>query len=276
MRPHIAQQSAAIRPVSTAENVDSDSDFDYCYTVETTSYPSKHSQIINFLIDTGSSINVISNKIYMQTLKNVELQKTNIKAMLFNSKTPVQLKGKFLATLETKRKINVATIYVTADDGGCLLSSKTAQELGRVSLNLNTIQVSKMLNNQLPDLAHVPNLDAKEIIRQHQRVFHGIGKLKDKQITLSKDKEMKPISKQTHRILFHVWDKVELELQQLEKQDIIEKVQDTEHADWVSPIVNFLATSAVPDSLTIDGFPCDVTLKVNTVRAHLCSQKKNK
>ena len=58
----------------------------------------------------------------MQTLKNVELQQTNIKAMPFNSKTPVQLKSKFLATLETKRKINVATIYVTADDGGCLLS----------------------------------------------------------------------------------------------------------------------------------------------------------
>jgi len=61
MRPHIAQQSAAIRPVSTAENVDSDSDFDYCYTVETPSYPSKphmnisvNGQIINFLIDTGS------------------------------------------------------------------------------------------------------------------------------------------------------------------------------------------------------------------------------
>jgi len=55
--------------------------------------------------------------------------------MPFNSKTPVQLKGKFIVTLETKRKINVATIYVMADDGGCLLSSKTAQELGLVSLN---------------------------------------------------------------------------------------------------------------------------------------------
>ena len=244
IRSQTAPQSAAVRPVSTAENVDSDSDFDYCYTVETKGYTSKphmdisvNGQMINFLIDTGSSINVISNRIYMQKLTSVVLQKTNIKAMPFNSKTPVHLKGKFLATLETKRKINVATIYVTADDGGCLLSSKTAQELGLVSLNLNTIQVSTMQNSQLPDLDHVPDLKAKEIIRQHQTVFHGIGKLKDKQITLSIDKEVKPVAQQTRRIPFHVRAKVELELQKLEKQDIIEKVPDTEHTDWVSPIV---------------------------------------
>ena len=30
---------------------------------------------------------------------------------------------------------------------------------------------------------------------------------------------------------------MDLELQKLEKQDIIEKVPDTEHTDWVSPIV---------------------------------------
>ena len=86
-----------------------------------------------------------------------------------------------------------------------------------MSLDLNTIQVSKMLNSQLPDLAHVPDLDAKEIIRQHQTVFHGIGKLKDKQITLSIDKEVKPIAQKTRRIPFLVRDKVELDLQQLEK-----------------------------------------------------------
>ena len=242
--PQIAKQSAATRTAGTVENVDSDSDSDYCYTVETTSYPSKHhmnisvnGQIINFLIDTGPSINVISNKIYMQTLKNVELQKTNIKAMSFNSKTPVQLKGKFHAKLEPKRKINVATIYEKANDGGCLLSSKTAQEFGLVSLNVNTIPVSNTLNNQLPNLAHVPDLDVKEITRQHQTVFHGIGKLKDTQITLSIGKEVKPIAQQTHRIPFHVRDKVEIELQQLEKQDIIEKAPDTEHKDWVSLIV---------------------------------------
>ena len=184
---------------------------------------SVNGHMINFLIDTGSSINVISNKIYVQTLKSVGLQKTNIKAMPFSLKTPVHLKGKFLATLETKRKINVASIYMTGDDGGCLLSSKTAQELGLVSLNLNTIQVSKMQNSQLPDLDHVPDLTAKKIIRQHQTVCHGIGKLKDKQITLSIDKEVKPVTQQTRRIPFHVRDKVELELQKLENKMLLRK-----------------------------------------------------
>ena len=86
---------------------------------------SVNGRVINFLIDTGSSINVIINKIYEEKLKGIALQKTDLKALPFTSTTPLPLKGKFQATLETKCQFHVATIYVTADDGGCLLSSTT-------------------------------------------------------------------------------------------------------------------------------------------------------
>lgn len=197
---------------------------------------SLNGQMVNFTIDTGSSINVISQAV-CQKLKDIELQKTNIKAFPFNSKKPVQMKGKFQSTLETKRKLTVATIYVTADDGGCLPSSTTAQELGLVSLHLHSIQTSKTQTSQLPDLEHVQDPAVKEILNKHVAVFSGMGKLKDRQIQLSVDKEVKPIAQQTRRIPFHVREKAELELQKLEAQDIIEKVPDTEHTDWVSPIV---------------------------------------
>ena len=48
--------------------------------------------------------------------------------------------GKFTTTVESRRKITVATIYVTEANGGCLLSANTAEELGLISLRLNTVQ----------------------------------------------------------------------------------------------------------------------------------------
>ena len=48
---------------------------------------------------------------------------------------------------------------------------------------------------------------------------------------------MKPVAQQQRRVPFHLREKVEMELKSLESQDIIEKVPESEHTDWVSPIV---------------------------------------
>ena len=48
--------------------------------------------------------------------------------------------GKFTTTVQSRRKITVATIYVTEANGGCLLSAETAEEL--ISLHLNTVHTS--------------------------------------------------------------------------------------------------------------------------------------
>ena len=219
---------------------------EYCYALETKPKLSKpqlnirvNGNVINFLIDTGSSMNVISKTIYEQKLKDIPLHKTSLNALPFTSTTPVPLKGKFQATLEAKHQFHVATIYVTADDGGCLLSATTAQKLGLVRLNLHTLQPSKTQANQWTELELSDSQDSqiKEILRQHKPVFNGMGNLKGKQITLCIDKDVKPLAQQIQRIPFHIREKVEMELQKLETQDIIEKVPDNEHTDWVSPIV---------------------------------------
>ena len=42
----------------------------------------------------------------------------------------LKMKGKFQTLVESRKRITVASMYVTAEDGGCLLSNDTAQELG--------------------------------------------------------------------------------------------------------------------------------------------------
>ena len=47
--------------------------------------------------------------------------------------------GKFDTLIESRKSLAVAAIYVTAQDGGCLLSNTTAQELGLIILHLNQV-----------------------------------------------------------------------------------------------------------------------------------------
>ena len=125
-----------------SSNSDSEST-EYCYSVNNKQKHPRTSVSINgqrvkITIGTGSSINVIDKNTFAK-LRNIELKQTSVKAYPFNSDKPVKMEGKFRALAESKHKFTVATIYVTSEDGGCLLSSETAQELGLVSLHLNQI-----------------------------------------------------------------------------------------------------------------------------------------
>ena len=65
--------------------------------------------------------------------------------------------------------------------------------------------------------------------------FNGIGKLKGRQIKLHINKDIKPVAQPHRRVPFHLRKKVEDELQNLEKMDIIEKIKGP--TPWISPIV---------------------------------------
>ena len=140
-------------------------------------------QKVKFTMDTGSSINVISSSVF-EALQDVQLKRTNIKAFPFHSTTPVKMKGNFQTTIESRKKMTVATIYVTADDGGCLLSSNTAQELGLISLHLQTLQASKTRTKDYLELVKVKDHKVKEILHQFSERFTSLGKLKGKQIQI--------------------------------------------------------------------------------------------
>jgi hypothetical protein len=99
---------------------------------------------VKMTIDTGSSINVIYKNTFAK-LRNIELKQTSVKAYPFNSDKPVKMEGKSSALAESKHKFTVATMYVTSEDSGCILSTETAQELGLVSLHLNQIRTPPQL-----------------------------------------------------------------------------------------------------------------------------------
>ena len=70
---------------------------------------------------------------------------------------------------------------------------------------------------------------------KYKDVFKDLGNLKDFEVVLHENPEVKPIIQPQRRIPFHVREKVTRELDKLEAAAIIEPVKGP--TDWVSPIV---------------------------------------
>ena len=158
----------------------------------------------------------------------MDLKPTRVQAYAYNSNTPMQMRGKFKTLVETKQRYAVATFYVTKDNGGCLLSHSTAKDVGLISLHINNI------SHKGPP---VNDPEVTKILDKCPSVFYGLGKLKDKQVELVIDPDVKPVAQQQRRIPCHLRNKVQNELDKLVAQEIIEKVPEKEETDWVSPIV---------------------------------------
>ena len=78
-------------------------------------------------------------------------------------------------------------------------------------------------------------MNIKQLTEQYVEVFEGVGKLKDYEVMLHIDESVTPVAQPARRIPFHMRKQVEIELERLEKQDIIEKVDGP--TPWISPLV---------------------------------------
>ena len=231
-----------VKPVQHHNDKDNESSSDeYMYAIQHKTMEQKKGcryiktkvggQYVTMMVDTGASINVLDRNTF-EKLTNIELKPTKVKAFPFNSKTPINFKGKFETLIESKARYCVATFYVMHEkDTGCLLSGNTALELGIVTFNLNKITDSNGLTVNTKDRA------IQAIIGEYKEVFTGLGKLENDAVKLNIDKEAIPQAQPQRRIPFHIRKKVKHAVKELQREDIIEAVPETQPTPWVSPIV---------------------------------------
>ncbi|KAK3752378.1 hypothetical protein QZH41_000375 [Actinostola sp. cb2023] len=159
--------------------------------------------------------------------KGMEVKLSNTKLVIrtYNSNKPLPLLGKFKAHVESKDKVITTTFYVTEGNPGNLLSFNSC-------VNLELIQVSNNIN-RLPTSDH-PNTG--KLMQRYPELFEDkIGQLKDYEVKLHIDPDVKPVAQPHRRVPFHLRAKVEEEINQLLDADVIEKVEGP--TPWVSPIV---------------------------------------
>ena len=220
-----------VKPLQHHDNQDSNSDSDesYLYSVKREQANNAYVKVnidgvpFKTMVDTGASINVIDQQTYSK-LCDVHLKPTQTRAFAYNQSEPVSFMGKFDAVIETKKRMSVATFYVVkGQNSGNLLSLSTAQDLGLITLHLKSVSTKD---------AAVDN-----ILDKHKSVFNGLGKLRGTTVKLDIDKTKTPKAQPQRRIPYHIREKVKTALQQLEKEDVIERVPEDEATPWVQPIV---------------------------------------
>ena len=178
---------------------------------------------INMMVDSGSTVNIMSYKTY-QSIQPVPTLKSakGEKLLPYATKKEIPIVGKFQCILESKHCFTTGTVYVTKIDAGSILGFESAVEL-KVLHIANRIQQT----HQSPG--------AQKICSRHPKLFQGIGKLKGTKVKLHINESVTPVAQPHRRIPFHMRKKVEAELQRLQELDIIEDVKGP--TPWVSPIV---------------------------------------
>ncbi len=124
-----SKERKSIHPVSKVSESES-LDEEYLYTVRSNQTPKVNVKVCQHwfkaTVDTGATINVVDQETFAKMVKP-DLKKTSIKAFVFDAKSPVRFVGKFEATIETRKRVTVATFYVTkTTTSGNLIPATTA------------------------------------------------------------------------------------------------------------------------------------------------------
>ena len=232
-KPHHQQQrsqKANVNQVSAAQELASSSDDEYLYTMNHGSNAPKIPKVsvkigvvVEMVIDTSATTDILDEATYRNIHQNedTELQPTTKRLFAYGSDSQLTILGKFDATIAFKDKYKDTTIHVVQGSHGSLLSYKTAMDLGILDLHVNHVSDTVPVHEQL--------------CRQYSGIFNGIGRLKGVEVKLHIDQSVSPVAQRARRIPFHMRKKVARELDQLEQQGIIEKVDGP--TPWVSPLV---------------------------------------
>ena len=212
----------------TGQHDHSSSDNEYVFSANTVSskHPTANIKIqgkeVNVIIDTRATVNLMEEDDFQHIKNQISLSSSMTKIYPYKSKTPLTTLGRFKTDIAANNKFTAAEFHVVTtggETGGSLLCYKTPRDLGLISV------VNQVTDKSL----------SEKLTEEYAELFTGIGKLKGHKVKLRIDESIQPVAKPHRRIPFHVRKQAEEKLEEMEHDDIIEKVGVL--TPWVSPIV---------------------------------------
>ena len=171
----------------TEQSENSETDISFGITVnQVKRTPQKTGIIINgqkckLLVDTGSSINLLNESFLNRMKTRPRISKTDTKVYAYGQKQKLPIKGKFTATVETSKKITTAIFYIIGGNNDSLLSYDTSVQLELIP-EINSVTTSRYEQS---------SNNVENLLTQYSGLFEGIGKLKDREIKLHIDKNVR-------------------------------------------------------------------------------------
>ena len=126
------------------------------------------------------------------------------------------------------RNAKVTTKFILVKHGRCILGNVTAKELGILHIWPKENLVDNSCNEVQSDIAD-------QLKVKYPNVLVGIGKLKDYKLRLHVDSNVPPVAQKLRRVPFALRDKVKAKVEELVKEDIVERVEGP--TTWASPVV---------------------------------------
>ena len=195
--------------------------------------------IVPLKLDCGAQANIISESDYKQLNKRPPLIKTSdgLKGY-FNHKIPVV--GKCIVTVSYKAASRKLQFFVVPGTHQALLSKSACLSMGLIKLVYGvTVENTPEQNDQEPASHQEPasnnrNPDYDHLFDEYQDVFQGLGCLPGEH-TIVVDETVPPVVHPCRKVPFPLYDKLKAELDKLEEQGVITKVNTP--TDWVNSLV---------------------------------------
>lgn len=226
---------------------------------------------VKFQLDCGSTVNVLSVKLYSKICSDPELkrlEKTSTTLVMYNNSKahPVGKRRVNVRNLKNQKKYSVEFLIVEGDVKP-ILGARAIQQMGLITVNSDTIldKCEAAVNDikNVPAIRRQPSVNTEVTLdyldREFSDVFQGEGKL-DGKLDLKVDRNMPPVKLPTRKVPLALKAKVKAELDRLTELDIIEPV-DTP-TDWISSMV-VVSKPSGKLRLCIDPKPLNKALKRN-------------
>ena len=189
-------------------------------------------ELKDVLIDSGASCNIVDKTMWENLKQNgvkCTSQKCSKKLFAYGQTERIEVLGTFKAEIhcEDSAKSCLDEFTVVKGPGKPLIGKYTAERLNVLRVGPPSDPLACTITSEG---------DAGDVLKDFADIFQGVGKLKDFQLKLHINKNVKPVAQPLRRLPFGLRGKVGKKLDELLQEDIIEKVP-CGPTEWTSPLV---------------------------------------
>ena len=173
-------------------------------------------------LDTGAAVSLISEETYRKLLPTSALKPTSVNLQTYTGQS-MSVAGQIEVEVRYQQQTHTLPLFVVTGEGPSLLGRNWLKHL---ILDWKTIGLVSRCRGEER---------VKDLLQKYESVFtEGIGTMTQYQAKLTLKPDTTPVFKKPRPVPFTLKDTLSQELDRLESDGIVEKV---DHSDWASPIV---------------------------------------
>ncbi|XP_054723430.1 uncharacterized protein K02A2.6-like [Uloborus diversus] len=180
---------------------------------------------VNMELDTGGTVSVMCIKEFRK-ISNKEIQPTNLVFKTYRGDKLVPL-GYVTVKVEYQNQKSDLNLYIVKENSDTIFGREW---LYKINLDWSAIKTLKTSNE----------LSLKKLLEEYKEIFDGkLGEINNHEVKLNLKPNSQPIFCRSRPVPFTLKNRVESEIDRLEKEGIIEKVDTSE---WATPVVPIVKT----------------------------------